>query len=57
MSQIPHYFIILSEHNIAEYRACLDLRPQNVHLIVTGWIAGKKRTHPFQKHARAKRTI
>lgn len=41
MSQIQHYFIILSEHNIAEYRACLHLRPQNVHLIVTDWVAGK----------------
>ena len=41
MSQIQHYFIILSEHNIAEYRACLHLQPQNVHLIVTDWVAGK----------------
>ncbi len=51
MSQIPHYFIILSEHNIAEYRACLDLQPQNVHLIVTGWIAGKN------AHTRFKNTL
>lgn len=51
MHPIPHYFIILSEHNIAEYRACLDLQPQNVHLIVTGWIAGKN------AHTRFKNTL
>ena len=51
MSQIQHYFIILSEHNIAEYRACLHLRPQNVHLIVTDWVAGKN------AHIRFKNTL
>lgn len=51
MQPIPHYFIILSEHNIAEYRACLDLQPQNVHLIVTDWIAGKN------AHTRFKNTL
>ena len=51
MSQIPHYFIILSEHNIAEYRACLDLQPQNVHLIVTKWVASKN------AHTRFKTTL
>lgn len=51
MSQIPHYFIILSEHNIAEYRACLDLQPQNVHLIVTEWVASKN------AHTRFKTTL
>lgn len=51
MSQIQHYFIILSEHNIAEYRACLHLQPQNVHLIVTDWVAGKN------AHTRFKNTL
>ncbi|OFN81096.1 hypothetical protein [Neisseria sp. HMSC064E01] len=51
MQPIPHYFIILSEHNIAEYRACLDLQPQNVHLIVTDWVAGKN------AHTRFKNTL
>ena len=51
MSQIPHYFIILSEHNIAEYRACLRLQPQNVHLIVTEWVAGNN------AHTRFKNTL
>ncbi|PLA50780.1 hypothetical protein CYJ99_00225 [Neisseria perflava] len=51
MSQIQHYFIILSEHNIAEYRACLHLQPQNVHLIVTDWVAGKN------AHIRFKNTL
>ena len=51
MSQIQHYFIILSEHNIAEYRACLHLQPQNVHLIVTDWVAGK------HAHIRFKNTL
>ncbi|WP_153715886.1 hypothetical protein [Eikenella corrodens] len=51
MHQIPHYFIILSEHNIAEYRACLHLQPQNVHLIVTKWVAGKN------AHTRFKNTL
>ena len=51
MSQIQHYFIILSEHNIAEYRACLPLQPQNVHLIVTDWVAGKN------AHTRFKNTL
>ena len=51
MHPIPHYFIILSEHNIAEYRACLDLQPQNVHLIVTDWVAGKN------AHTRFKNTL
>lgn len=51
MYQIPHYFIILSEHNIAEYRACLHLQPQNVHLIVTDWVAGKN------AHTRFKNTL
>ena len=44
MSKIQHYFIILSEHNIAEYRACLHLQPENVHLIVTQRIA-KQNAH------------
>lgn len=51
MHPIPHYFIILSEHNIAEYRACLDLQPQNVHLIVTEWVASKN------AHTRFKTTL
>ena len=51
MSQIQHCFIILSEHNIAEYRACLHLQPQNVHLIVTDWVAGKN------AHTRFKNTL
>lgn len=51
MHPIPHYFIILSEHNIAEYRACLDLQPQNVHLIVTEWVASKN------AHTRFKNTL
>ena len=51
MSQIQHYFIILSEHNIAEYRACLHLQPQNIHLIVTDWVAGKN------AHIRFKNTL
>lgn len=51
MSQIQHYFIILSEHNIAEYRACLHLQPPNVHLIVTDWVAGKN------AHTRFKNTL
>jgi len=51
MSQIQHYFIILSEHNIAEYRACLHLQPRNVHLIVTDWVAGKN------AHTRFKNTL
>ena len=46
MSQIQHYFIIL-----AESRACLHLQPQNVHLIVTDWVAGKN------AHTRFKNTL
>lgn len=49
MSQISHYFIILSEHNIAEYRACLHLQPDNVHLIVTEWVARNGAHTRFKK--------
>ena len=51
MSQIQHYFIILAEHNSAEYRACLHLQPQSDHLIVTDWVAGKN------AHIRFKNTL
>ena len=51
MQPISHYFIILSEHNIAEYRACLHLQPQNLHLVVTEWIAGQN------THTRFKNTL
>lgn len=51
MPQIPHYSVILSEHNIAEYRACLYLQPENVHLIVTEWVAGNN------AHTRFKNTL
>ena len=48
MKNIEHYFIILSEHNIAEYRACLYLQPQNIHLITTKHIASKGIHERFQ---------
>lgn len=32
---IEHYFIVVSEHNIAEFRACLFLKPRHIHLIIT----------------------
>lgn len=51
MQPISHYFIILSEHNIAEYRACLHLQPQNLHLVVTEWITGQN------THTRFKNTL
>ena len=33
--KIDHYVILVSEHNIAEYQACLFLQPHHIHLIVT----------------------
>lgn len=32
---IEHYVIMVSDHNVAEYRACLELRPKQVYLITT----------------------
>lgn len=32
---IDHYVLIVSNHNIAEFRECLYLRPKNIYLITT----------------------
>lgn len=32
---IDHYVILVSEHNMAEFRACLFLQPKNIHMIIT----------------------
>ncbi|MDQ9021823.1 hypothetical protein RFI02_11975 [Acinetobacter sichuanensis] len=34
-SPIKHYVILVSEHNIAEYQACLSFQPEHIHLIIT----------------------
>ncbi|SNB61593.1 Uncharacterised protein [Kingella negevensis] len=46
---MKHYFIIVSEHNIAEFRACMQLKPQHIHLIVTQRIAKTNADTRFEK--------
>lgn len=35
LEQIDHYVLMVSQHNIAEFRECIFLQPKNIYLITT----------------------
>lgn len=35
LESVTHYVLIVSDHNIAEFRECLHLKPKNIYLVTT----------------------
>lgn len=48
-TQIDHYVILLSEHNVAEFKAILQFKPKIVHVLCTKKILSKKTHQKFQE--------